>query len=208
MNKKLKKKTKKLLNRDILLLTLTVVITTCALFGGQFVVVYFAGNLATTKADETLYHVQGRTFETITESQYDKLVDIIYKVAGKDTFEVQYALTEVILNDIESDKKNMKDIDKYLNTLYQRLDPVFSQDEFYDENNDYQTALLEAVQAALDERTMPSGVTKFGIVGAPVNLKYSFEKKECDVLYIYYDKYIKSKHVEFYYDPVCIKENP
>lgn len=202
MNKQLKKKAKKLVNRDIILLTVTVIITTCVLLGGQFVVVYFAGNLAITKADETLYHVQGRTFGTITESQYDKLVDIVYKVAGKDTFEVQYALTEVILNDIESDKKNMKDIDKYLNTLYQKLDPVFPQDEFYDENDDYQTALLEAVQAALDERTMPSSVTKFGIVGAPANLKYSFEKKEYYVPCIYYDKYIKSKHVEFYYDPV------
>lgn len=202
MNKQLKKKAKKLINRDILLLTITVVITTCALFGGQFVVVYFAGNLATTKADETLYHVQGRTFGTITESQYDKLVDIVYKVAGKDTFEVQYALTEVILNDIESDKKNMKDIDKYLNTLYQKLDPVFPQDEFYDEGEDYQTALLEAVQAALDERTMPSGVTKFGIVGVPVNLKYNIEETNFDILTPYDDEYLRSEYVKFYYDPV------
>lgn len=202
MNKKLKKKAKKLLNRDILLLTLTVIITTCVLFGGQFVVIYFAGNLTTTKADETLYHVQGRTFETITESQYDKLVDIVYKVAGKDTFEVQYALTEVILNDIESDKKNMKDIDKYLNTLYQKLDPVFPQDEFYDEGEDYQTALLEAVQAALDERTMPSGVTKFGIVGVPVNLKYNIEETNFGILTPYDDEYLRSEYVKFYYDPV------
>lgn len=109
-------------------------------------------------------HVQDRSFDTITMNQYDRLVDFVYRYAKDDDFATQYALSECILNDIEANHSQNK-IGVYIDKLYDKYETRLIKSDFDKETEDTKDAIREAVQSALDERTMPSGVSAFYKIG-------------------------------------------
>lgn len=134
--------------------------------------------------------VQSRSFDTITMNQYDRIVDFVYKYAGDEEFPIQYALSECILNAIE-DLGYQKNIDTYLDNLYEKYEDRLPQTSFENESEDTQDAIREAVQSALDERTMPSGVTKFE--------KYNESTKYFNKYENYVPEYLSDSLLKFYY---------
>ena len=134
--------------------------------------------------------VQSRSFDTITMDQYDRIVDFVYKYAGQCDFAVQYALSECILNDIESSGYR-DEIDTYLDDLYIIYEDSLSQTNFEHESEDKQDAIREAVQSALDERTMPSDVTKFE--------KYNDSNTYFNKYENYSPEYLGNSLLKFYY---------
>ena len=135
-------------------------------------------------------NVNGRSFDTITMDQYDRIVDYVYRFAGNDDFAVQYAVAECILNGIEK-TSSQSNIDSYLDKLYKERDGHFIKTKFENESEDKQDAIRESVQSALDERTMPSGVTM---------AIYSTDRK---MIVIHKERYTQSyldnTTIQFYY---------
>lgn len=136
-------------------------------------------------------NVNDRSFDTITMCQYDRMVDYVYRFAGDDDFAVQYAVAECILNDIEKSYSQNK-IDTYLDCLYSRRSDHFTQTKFENESEDKQDAIREAVQSALDERTMPSGVT-----AAVYKTDDDSFRVDCDEIYT--QPYLSNTNIIFYY---------
>lgn len=134
--------------------------------------------------------VQERSFDTITMDQYDRMVDFVYKYAGDEEFPIQYALSECMLNAIE-ELGYQKNVDTYLDRLYEKYGDRLPQTSFENESEDTQDAIREAVQSALDERTMPSGVTKFE--------KYNESTKYFNKYENYVPEYLSDSLLKFYY---------